>query len=487
MPIKETLIVNEKLKICLKNSAYGFLFAILAVGLIAVAVVIGNGILQKSIYTVNIYDDGTLIELRTTSLSVKEALKNAGITVGEYDEISIDENGTMEAGDTNIYINRAKKVNININGDEKEVYTLKDSVGDVLAENDLQVNTYDYINTFSEAPLSYCENSIVYKQALPITLNIDGDQTVVYSTKNTIGEVLEENGIYVNDDDFVNQKPSDTIDLANTEISIVTAHNVTLKYDGKSEKISTQAKTVEELLNERGVKLSRLDKMANGITVNTKIKEGMIISVIRVEEKTVTETVTLSYKTVTQKTSSLLKDFRKVISKGSNGQRVDTYTVVTENGKQVSKTLTKSVVTKRPVDAVTQVGTKTYTTFSSAFKLKHSYSKVLDVSAVAYNLEAMTNRPVTDPNYGITANGSKVRAGIIAVDKSVIPLGTKVYVEIVNGNDYGYAIAADVGVSGYTVDLYLNSKSECINFGRRKAKVYILKDQSVDVFALRGG
>ena len=155
--------------------------------------------------------------------------------------------------------------------------------------------------------------------------------------------------------------------------------------------------------------------------------------------------------------------------------------------KEDSSTWDFLTETKEPVDSITYVGTKTYTTFSSSFKLKHAYSKVLNVTAVAYNLEGMTNRKPGDKYYGMTANGSKVRAGIIAVDRDVIPVGTKVYVEIVNGNDYGYAIAADVGVDGLCVDLYLNSEKECINFGRRKAKIYILKDQSVDIYKLRGG
>ncbi|MBR6635536.1 MAG: hypothetical protein IKL41_07940 [Clostridia bacterium] len=44
---------------------------------------------------------------------------------------------------------------------------------------------------------------------------------------------------------------------------------------------------------------------------------------------------------------------------------------------------------------------------------------------------------------------------------------------------YGYSIAADTGGfvtngSGTTVDLYMYSYSDCINFGRRNVEIYIL-------------
>ena len=476
--------MDKKIKTIVKNIAISILLIVVSAIAIITSIVIGTNTLQEKIYTISIYDDGKLTEVRTTTLSAEKAMEAANVKLGEHDRLNVDFDNPDDA---NIYVERAKKVSLTIGEEEKVVYTLKESVADVLAENNIQVATYDYVNTIAENPLNNVENNIVYKKAIPVNISIDNEISVVYTTKNTIKEILEEKGLEVNDDAFVNQKPSDTIDLSNAQILIVTARGVTLKYDGKSNVVTTQAKTVGEVLSQNNVKLSGLDKLANGITVNTKVKENMVISVIRVVEKKVTEEIVLQYQTVKQNTNELLKNFTKVVSKGSNGKKVNTYTIVTENGKQVSRTLTSSVVTKQPVDAVTKVGTKTYTTFSGSFKLNRAYSKIIDVTAVSYNLEGMKNRLPSDPKYGLTANGMKVRAGIIAVDKRVIPVGTKVYVEMPNGNDYGYAIAADVGVSGKTIDIYLNSKAECINFGRRKAKVYILQDQSVDIFKLRGG
>ncbi len=77
---------------------------------------------------------------------------------------------------------------------------------------------------------------------------------------------------------------------------------------------------------------------------------------------------------------------------------------------------------------------------------------------------------------GITASGLKpVRdpdgLSTIAVDPSVIPLGTKVYIP-----GYGYAICADTGgaIKGNIIDVYLNSEDDCYNWGRRTVTVNII-------------
>ena len=64
----------------------------------------------------------------------------------------------------------------------------------------------------------------------------------------------------------------------------------------------------------------------------------------------------------------------------------------------------------------------------------------------------------------------------MAVDKSVIPLGTRMYIVTNDGSVvYGPAVAADTGVRGNIVDLYYDTYQQCINFGRRSCTVYILE------------
>lgn len=71
---------------------------------------------------------------------------------------------------------------------------------------------------------------------------------------------------------------------------------------------------------------------------------------------------------------------------------------------------------------------------------------------------------------GYTASGLKARRGVIAVDRSVIRLGTKVYVP-----GYGYAVAADTGgaIKGNIIDCYMNSMSDCTAWGVRYVTIRI--------------
>lgn len=93
-----------------------------------------------------------------------------------------------------------------------------------------------------------------------------------------------------------------------------------------------------------------------------------------------------------------------------------------------------------------------------------TYKATYAMQATAYTggtLTALGLKPVRDPS-GLST---------IAVDPSVIPLGSKVYIP-----GYGYAISSDTGsaIKGNIIDLYLNSEDECINWGRRNVTLYIV-------------
>lgn len=74
---------------------------------------------------------------------------------------------------------------------------------------------------------------------------------------------------------------------------------------------------------------------------------------------------------------------------------------------------------------------------------------------------------------GPTASGKMPQAGrTIAVDPKVIPLGSQVKI---NGNIY---TAEDTGsaIKGKKIDIYYNSHSEALNWGRRSIEVYVLRN-----------
>ena len=74
---------------------------------------------------------------------------------------------------------------------------------------------------------------------------------------------------------------------------------------------------------------------------------------------------------------------------------------------------------------------------------------------------------------GICSTGRAAQVGVVAVDPSVIPYGTRMY--ITSGSIvYGVCVAGDTGVSGHLIDLYFNTESHCRSFGRRGITVYFL-------------
>lgn len=95
--------------------------------------------------------------------------------------------------------------------------------------------------------------------------------------------------------------------------------------------------------------------------------------------------------------------------------------------------------------------------------------KTISVSATAYTAKCDGCSGVTSTGVDLNANPN---AKVIAVDPSVIPLGTKVHVE-----GYGYATAADVGgaIKGNKIDVHVPTKDEAMNWGVRTVNVTIVE------------
>lgn len=80
----------------------------------------------------------------------------------------------------------------------------------------------------------------------------------------------------------------------------------------------------------------------------------------------------------------------------------------------------------------------------------------------------------------MTATGSAVRPGVVAVDPREIPYGTEMWIVSSDGKFvYGFARAEDTGGfiyfrNGATVDLYMNTYADCCVWGWRGVKIYVL-------------
>ena len=98
-------------------------------------------------------------------------------------------------------------------------------------------------------------------------------------------------------------------------------------------------------------------------------------------------------------------------------------------------------------------------------------NKPSSLDDVAYTLDVKAYAYYTGT---ITATGTKPTSGrTIAVDPTVIPYGTRIYIPEFDKT----FIAEDCGggIKGNKIDIYMNTKEECINWGVRNITLYILK------------
>lgn len=196
---------------------------------------------------------------------------------------------------------------------------------------------------------------------------------------------------------------------------------------------------------------------------------------------------TATYETVYTTDYTLRKGESKVTRPGQDGTCDVTYEVVYADGVFVSR---QAVAQDNDTSVVEIVSTGTlvekaregdtidsvvYNEDGSGYLLLKSgdslrFTHTMEVTCSAYT--------TGDPGVGtITYTGTTVHPGVVAVDKSVIPLGSWMFITTKNGDyTYGMGHAEDTGVHGKWVDLYMNSYNECIQFGLRNSIVYFLPE-----------
>lgn len=311
--------------------------------------------------------------------------------------------------------------------------------------------------------------SIAMAQDRTISI-VDGYKTLEVPVKSeTVKDLLKEQGIKLNTKDQINVKLSANVENI-PEIIIDRAIKVNVSVDGSTNPLHTRARTVSEVLAECGISLSKDDLVTPSL--DAAVAKNMTISVTNRDITTQTVSEAISFSSVTKNSSNLVKGSKKVVQKGQNGLKELTYEITYQGGKEVSRNLVNEVVVKNPVNEVTEVGTaskaSSYSVSATGSK-PFSYKRVLRASASAY-----------DPSCGtVTSSGRRAQKGIVAVDPSVIPLGSHLYIESADGGKswvYGYCVAGDTGgaIKNNKVDLFFNSKSEALSFGTSSATIYVL-------------
>lgn len=364
------------------------------------------------------------------------------------------------------YQGTKESVVVNANGKEQELLTHANTVGELLQQEGIAISEYDKVSPSLNTKI-VSGMTIDWEQAKEVIISVDGKESRVWTTENKVKNILEEANIEVTEHD----KLSVALDAevgADNKIDIQKAFQLTLVDGLKERQVWSTSTTVANFLKQQGIQLNEFDRVENDLEAVITPEDK--ITVVRVEKVTDVVEESVDFAVETKSDSSLLKGKEKVVTEGEEGKIARTYEVTKENGKVVDKKLKTEEVLKEPKTEVVAVGTKVVTATVSRGNSSSSSkkSKEFYVTATAYTADCKGCSGVSATGLNLKANsGMKV----IAVDPSVIPLGTKVWVE-----GYGNAIAADTGgsIQGNKIDVFVGSKQEANKWGRKKVRIKIL-------------
>lgn len=293
--------------------------------------------------------------------------------------------------------------------------------------------------------LTFAYTSLVPRQ---VYATINGNEYSVVTKEYTIDEFLEGENIKYCEEDYIS-KPVSTYIYDGITFDLKHATDFKVTADGKTKSYKTLERTVGAALEDCGIKVGEQDIVTPGI--DTPIGDDMEIVVQRVTTKQEKVKEKVPFDTVEKDDSSMNEGTSKVITEGVDGLDEVVYEIIYIDGEEASRKEVSRTNLVASVDKIVAKGTKIN------FNGK-SFSRKLVVKAYAYT------------GGGRTAMGTKARVGEIAVDPGIIPLGSRVYIEGV-----GYRRAEDTGgnIKGNTIDIYMNTESECLRWGMRYVTIYI--------------
>lgn len=338
----------------------------------------------------------------------------------------------------------------------------------------------------------------------------DGDRVTVHrSYSSDPYEVLTEAGIELEEEDTYETGYADGMN----QITVRRMQMVTVINRGAQSVIGTYGETTGSLLARMGITPGTGDTLS--CSSETQTYDGMTIELVHTETRIEEEDTVVPYPVNYYEDPDLEPGAEIVLVAGQNGLTHVKSEVTYRNGKEVSRTVVQETVQTKPVTQLvirgvdrtimeqpadpepaeqaapaassgTASGSSSSGSSSSGGSRydgsaetdgnvimtssgeSYTYVDVMTCSATAYTCEGYV---------GHTYSGTLARVGAIAVDPTVIPLGTKMYVVSNDGQYvYGYCVAEDIGggIKGNKIDLYFDTYAECWDFGVRMCTVYIL-------------
>jgi len=295
-----------------------------------------------------------------------------------------------------------------------------------------------------------------------VQIQTESGVRVVSTYRATIGDVLGEAGIVLGLHDRVIPAAATALS-SGLLIEVRRAFSVTLHVDGGRRTLMTAASTVEEFITTSGVPLRSQDRVYPSL--EQTLPSGAVVRIVRVETQIIAKPERVPFVRVSRPDASLPRGMTRVIQPGRAGTRIRRIAVTLADGVVIDRQVLGAQIVQPPQERIMQVGTRRIFASRGEFAGK----EIIHMEATGY--APWTGQGVDD----ITSIGMKAGYGVVAVDPTVVPLRSELFIE-----GYGRAIAGDVGgaIKGHRIDLGFNTARQAIQFGRRPVRVYVLTTPS---------
>ena len=302
----------------------------------------------------------------------------------------------------------------------------------------------------------------------------DGENRhVILSDATEPSEILSDAGIELGRADIVEMSDEGM----RPEITIRRNQLIYINNGGQTVVTNSHGETVGELLERTNMALKEGDAIDVELTAQTF--DGMELNIDRWTTGTEFVTETVPFETEYVQTNKMIKGNEEIVTEGVNGELKHTAKVTYFNGEEVTREIIATEEVLAPVNQVIKQGTLEAEEGKLTIKdgvivtadgEVYTYTRTMQAKATAYtHTDAGCDK--------ITATGTTVHWGTVAVDPRIIPYGTKMFIVSNDGKYvYGLSAAEDCGgsIKGNRIDLYMPTTSECFQFGIRNCTIYFL-------------
>jgi len=252
----------------------------------------------------------------------------------------------------------SKIVIINHDGQTVYIPTRISTVGGILSNLNIKINEGDVVAPSINTQINQDDFRINVYRGRPVEIVNGVNRTYSYSASVTPRSIAAQVGVKVYPEDYLKILPSTnflTDSSIGERIVVDSATPVNLNIYGTPTVVRTHAKTVDEFQKQEKIKLGKGDSiMPLG---KTPITEGMAIFLVHKGTNITNVTQTIAMPVQTIQDSSLAYGTSAITQKGSPGSETITYLNQLQNGKVISQTVLQSIVTVQPVTEIISQGT----------------------------------------------------------------------------------------------------------------------------------